>query len=49
MLTLSTTVSADILDYEGTINAYKEDNKIPQTFEIDDGSGEKVTAVCQVG
>ena len=23
MLTLSTTVSADILDYEGTINAYK--------------------------
>ena len=38
MLTLSTTVSADILDYEGTVNAYKEDNKIPQTFEIDDGS-----------
>ena len=47
MLTLSTTVSADILDYEGTINAYKEDNKIPQTFEIDDGSGEKVTAVAK--
>ena len=36
MLTLPTTVSADILDYEGTVNAYKEDNKIPQTFEIDD-------------
>ena len=47
MLTLPTTVSADILDYEGTINAYKEDNKIPQTFEIDDGSGEKVTAVAK--
>ena len=47
MLTLSTTVSADILDYEGTINAYKEDNKIPQTFEIDNGSGEKVTAVAK--
>ena len=24
MLTLPTTVSADILDYEGTVNAYKE-------------------------
>ena len=47
MLTLSTTVSADILDYEGTINAYKQDNKTPQTFEIDNGSGEKVTAVAK--
>ena len=47
MLTLPTTVSADILDYEGTINAYKQDNKTPQTFEIDNGSGEKVTAVLQ--
>ena len=46
-LLLPTTVSADILDYEGTVNAYKEDNKIPQTFEIDDGSGEKVTAVAK--
>ena len=27
MLTLSTTVSADILDYEGTINAYKQRNQ----------------------
>ena len=36
IFTLPTTVSADILDYEGTVNAYKEDNKIPQTFEIDD-------------
>ena len=27
MLTLPTTVSADILDYEGTVNAYKEDNR----------------------
>ena len=47
MLTLSTTVSADILDYEGTINAYKQDDKTPQTFEIDNGSGEKVTAVAK--
>ena len=47
MLTLPTTVSADILDYEGTINAYKQDNKTPQTFEIDNGSGEKVTAVAK--
>ena len=47
MLTLSTTVSADILDYEGTINAYKQDNKTLQTFEIDNGSGEKVTAVAK--
>ena len=47
MLTLPTTVSADILDYEGTVNAYKQDNKTLQTFEIDNGSGEKVTAVAK--
>ena len=29
MLTLSTTVSADILDYEGTVNAYKEAKDVP--------------------
>lgn len=42
-----TTVSADILDYEGTINAYKQDNKTAQTFEIDNGNGKKVTAVAK--
>ena len=47
MLTLSTTVSADILDYEGTINAYKEDNKIPQTFEIDEWKWREGTAVAK--
>ena len=46
-LAVPTTVSADILDYEGTINAYKQDNKTAQTFEIDNGSGEKVTAVAK--
>ena len=44
VLMIPTTVSADILDYEGTINAYKQDNKTPQTFDIDDGNGNKVTA-----
>lgn len=46
-LMLPSTVSADILDYEGTINAYKQDNKTPQTFDIDDGNGKKVTAVAK--
>lgn len=46
-LAVPTTVSADILDYEGTINAYKQDNKTAQTFEIDNGNGEKVTAVAK--
>lgn len=46
-LAVPTTVSADILDYEGTINVYKQDNKTAQTFEIDNGSGEKVTAVAK--
>ena len=42
-----TAVSADILDYEGTIDAYKQDNKAAQTFEIDNGNGKKVTAVAK--
>ena len=46
-LMVPTTVSADILDYEGTINAYKQDNKTAQTFEVDDGNGKKVTAVAK--
>lgn len=46
-LMVPTTVSANILDYEGTINAYKQDNKTPQIFEIDDGNGKKVTAVAK--
>ena len=46
-LIVPTTVSADILDYEGTINAYKQDNKTAQTFEVDDGNGKKVTAVAK--
>lgn len=46
-LMVPATVSADILDYEGTINAYNLDNKAPQTFDIDDGNGKKVTAVAK--
>ena len=46
-LMIPTTVSADILDYEGTIDAYKQDNKAAQTFEIDNGNGKKVTAVAK--
>ena len=44
MLTLSTTVSADILDYEGTISNISRIIRHHQTFEIDNGSGEKVTS-----
>lgn len=44
---MPSTVSADILDYEGTINAYKQDNKTAQIFEIDNGSGKSVTAVAK--
>lgn len=44
---MPSTVSADILDYEGTINAYKQDNMTAQIFEIDNGSGKSVTAVAK--
>ena len=40
-LAVPTTVSADILDYEGTINAYKQDNKTAQTFEMTMEAGRK--------
>lgn len=40
-------VSANILDYQGTLNAYAQDNKIAHTFQIDDGNGEAVTAAAK--
>lgn len=40
-------VSADVLNYEATMNIYKQDNKVPQTFEIEDGAGNRVTAVAK--
>ena len=47
VLMVPNTVSADILDYEGTLNAYQKDKKTPPTFEIDNGTGDKVTAVAR--
>ncbi len=44
---VNSAVSAEILDYEGTLNAYKQDNKTPQMFEIDNGNGKSVMAVAK--
>ena len=43
----SVTASAEILDYEGTLNSYKQDNKTPQIFEIDNGSGKSVSVMAK--
>lgn len=40
-------VSAEVLSYEDTLNAYKQDNKNPYTFQIDDGRGAAVAAVAK--
>ena len=47
VLMVPNTVSADILDYEGTLNVYQQDKKTPPTFEIDNGTGDKVTVVAR--
>ena len=39
-------VRADVLDYEGTVNAYKQDNKNAYHFELDNGKGKEVAAVA---
>lgn len=40
-------VSAQVLDFESTINTYKQDKKVPQYFEIQDASGNTVQAVAK--
>lgn len=40
-------VSADVLGYEDTFNIYKQDNKTPYTFQINDGAKNTVTAVAK--
>ena len=40
-------VSAKVLSYEDTLNAYKQDAKIPYTFEIEDGNGKKVEVTAK--
>lgn len=40
-------VSAAVLNYEATINIYKQDNKIPQIFEVEDGTGKPVKVVAK--
>lgn len=40
-------VSAQVLGYEDTFNIYKQDNKTPYTFQINDGNKNTVTAVAK--
>lgn len=40
-------VSAQILDYEATVNTYKQDNKIPQRFQVEDASGNVVQVIAK--
>lgn len=40
-------VSAGVLNYQETMEAYKQEEKTPQVFEIEDGAGKKVSAVAK--
>lgn len=40
-------VSAEILNYEDTLNIYRQDSRAPRTFQIDDGSGKAVSAAAK--
>lgn len=40
-------ISANIMNYEETIALYDQEDKAPQSFQIDDGAGGTVTAVAQ--
>lgn len=40
-------VPAQVLNYEETVNTYKQDNKIPRYFQIQDASGNPVQAVAK--
>lgn len=40
-------VSADVLNYEATMNTYKQDSKLPFSFVIDNGAGKTVQAVAK--
>lgn len=47
ILTQTITVQAQVLNFEATINTYKQDNKIPYYFQIQDASGNTVQAVAK--
>ncbi|MDO4274621.1 MAG: 3D domain-containing protein [Eubacteriales bacterium] len=47
MILFPSTVSADVLNYEATINTYKQDSKTPYIFLINDGAGKEVHAVAK--
>lgn len=40
-------VWADVLNYEATINTYKQDSKLPFSFILDNGAGKTVQAVAK--
>ena len=39
-------VSAQVLDYDGIVDKYKQENKALQRFLLDDGAGGTVTALA---
>lgn len=47
LLCHASAVYAGVLNFEATVNIYKQDNKQPQYFEIDDGSGNTVRAIAK--
>ncbi|WP_373217812.1 3D domain-containing protein [Ruminococcus sp. 5_1_39BFAA] len=40
-------IPANVMNYEETITSYNQENKAPQSFQLDDGAGGTVTAVAQ--
>ena len=47
VLLFPVSVHAEVLNYQDTINAYKQDNKTPQTFETDNGSGNAIDVLAK--
>lgn len=47
VLLFPVSAQAEVLNYQNTMNAYKQDNKTPQIFEVDNGSGKAVEAVAK--
>lgn len=47
VLLFPVSVKAEVLDYQGTVNAYKQDNQIPQVFEVDNGNGKAIEVMAK--
>ena len=47
LLSQTATVFAEVPDFTGTVNAYKQDQKTPRYFQVEDSEGKAVQAVAR--